>query len=109
VLHLIFIVLNNLAICGKSKNYEAPSDVIFSIFPSTVSSLQVIVLYGEVLLEGHPFSAVRDSLFNIAVDILHISRHSFHRQPEDAPRYDRQPTPPMGTGDSFSGDEAARA
>jgi hypothetical protein len=36
-------------------------------------------------LENHPFSAARDSLFNIFAATLHICRPFLHPQPEDAP------------------------
>ena len=60
----------------------------------------IVSLYGEELLaprpipklEDHPFSAVRDSLFNIFAATIHIWRPFIHPQPEEAPcRGERDP------------------
>jgi hypothetical protein len=60
-----------------------------------------LIFYGDELLaprptsklEDHPFSAVRDCLFNIFAATLHIWRPSPPSQPEDAPcRGDKGPT-----------------
>jgi hypothetical protein len=60
----------------------------------------LVIFYGEELLvprpttklEDHPFSAVRDCLFNVFAATLHIQRPFLHPQPEDAPcRDDREP------------------
>ena len=50
-------------------------------------------LYGEKLLaprptpklEGHPLSAILESLFSIFASTLHVWRPFFHPQPEDTP------------------------
>jgi hypothetical protein len=52
----------------------------------------MVIFYGEELLaprptpklEDHPFSVVRDCLFNVFVAILHIRRPFLHPQPENA-------------------------
>jgi hypothetical protein len=60
----------------------------------------IIISYGEELLaprptpkiKDHPFSAVRDCLFNVSAATLHNWRPFLHPQPEDAPcRGDRDP------------------
>jgi hypothetical protein len=60
----------------------------------------VIIFYGEELLEprptpkleDHPLSALRDCLFNVFAATLHNWRPFLHSQPEDAPcRDDRDP------------------
>jgi hypothetical protein len=60
----------------------------------------IIIFYGEGLLvprltpklEDHPFSAVRDCLFNVFAATLHNWKPFLHPQPEDAPyRGDRDP------------------
>jgi hypothetical protein len=53
----------------------------------------MVIFYSEELLaprptpklEDHPFSAVRDCLFNVFAATLHIRRQLLHPQPEDAP------------------------
>jgi hypothetical protein len=63
----------------------------------------IMLFYGEALLaprptpklEGHPFSGVRDCLFNIFTATLHNWRPFLHPQPEHAPyRGDRDPLNP---------------
>ena len=74
--------------------YVVPQDHFGSDAFVTVATC--LNLYSEQLLaprptpklEDHPFSAVRDGLFNIFAATLHIWKSFLHPQPQDAPCHD---------------------
>ena len=66
---------------------SSPSPRQYEMFRSIVSfnGEEMVALRQNPKLEGHPLSALHNSLFNIFATNLHTWRSFVHWQPEDAP------------------------